>query len=140
MEHKKTRKGYFRFAKDENGMLRFEHSIVWERHNGKIPLGMQVHHKDFNKVNNSIENLQLVTPLEHKRIHTGCRFIDNEWEKPCKVCGEFKKANKDNWYFSRGWINGKICKKCFIKKSIEVRKDLISKGWKRNYSPKRLFD
>lgn len=130
-KHKKTKKGYFRFAKDEEGRLRFEHSIIWEKHYGKIPLGMQIHHKDFNKENNIISNLQLVTPLEHKRLHQGCILKKGKWLKPCKVCGEYKECNKENWYYSRGWINGKICKKCFIQKSLEVRKNLIAKGWKR---------
>lgn len=132
MEYKKTKKGYFRFAKDSDGKLRFEHCIVWEKHNGKIPLGMQIHHIDFDKGNNKIENLQLVNPLEHKRLHSGCRLVGNEWEKPCRVCGEYKKATKEFWYFSRGWINGKICKVCYIQKSLQVRKVLISKGWKRS--------
>lgn len=131
MERKTTKKGYIRYARDEDGRQRFEHSLIWEKHHGKIPLGMQIHHKDFNKLNNDIENLQLVTPLEHKRFHSGCRLVNGEWEKPCSVCGEYKKCNKDNWYYSRGWINGKLCKKCFIKKSLEVRKKLIAKGWKR---------
>lgn len=137
MSRKKTDKGYFRYAKDSEGRLRFEHSIVWESHHGKIPMGMQIHHKDFDKGNNDIENLQLVTPLEHKRIHSGCILVDGEWEKPCSVCAEYKKCDKDNWYFSRGWINGTICKKCFIKKSLSVRESLIANGWKRkNYTKK----
>jgi len=126
-----TKKGYLRYAKDIDGRLRFEHNIVWEKHHGKIPDRLQIHHKDLNKTNNNIDNLILVTSLEHKRLHTGCRFVKDNWEKPCKVCGEFKKCNKDNWYFSRGFMTGKICKKCFIKKSIEVRKKLIANGWKR---------
>jgi len=135
MQHKKTKKGYFRNSIDEDGRLRFEHSIVWEKNNGKIPFGMQVHHKDFNKENNSIENLQLVTPLEHKRLHSGCKIENGQWVKICKTCNEYKPCDKDNWYYSRGYINGKICKKCFIKKSLETRKMLIAKGWKRkNYN------
>jgi len=132
--YKTTPKGYLRFAKDEDGRLRFEHSIVWEQHNGKIPLGMQIHHIDHDKTNNSIENLQLVTPLEHKRLHSGCRLVNDVWEKPCKTCNEYKPCNKENWYFARGVITGKICKKCFIQKSLSVRKVLIENGWKRkNY-------
>lgn len=130
-EHKTTKKGYLRFRKDKNGKLRMEHSVVWEEHYGEIPQGMQIHHIDGNKTNNNIENLQLVTPLEHKRLHSGCKLINGVWYKPCSVCGEYKPCDKDNWYFSRGWINGTLCKKCYIKKSLEVRKKLIEKGWKR---------
>jgi hypothetical protein len=135
MEYKKTKKGYLRYAKDNEGKLRFEHCIVWEKHNGKIPLGMQIHHVDFDKTNNSIENLLLVTPTEHKRYHSDCILRHGKWFKRCKCCGEYKEANDDYWYYSRGWINGKLCKKCFIKKSIETRKILISKGWKRKNYP-----
>jgi len=137
MEYKKTKKGYLRYMKDNEGKLRFEHSVIWENNYGKIPLGMQIHHIDGDKSNNKIDNLQLVTPLDHKRLHSGCIIVNGEWEKPCKECGEYKKCNSDNWYYSRGWINGKICKKCYIKKSISVRKKLIENGWKRkNYGKK----
>jgi hypothetical protein len=131
MEYKKTKKGYLRYQKDNEGKLRFEHCVVWESHYGKIPLGMQIHHIDEDKTNNKIENLQLVTPLEHKRLHSGCRMAGEDWEKPCKVCNEYKIINPENWYFSRGWVTGKICKKCFIQKSLSVRKKLIENGWKR---------
>lgn len=134
MTYSKTKKGYLRYGKDDEGKLRFEHCIVWEKANGKIPLGMQIHHIDFDKTNNNLSNLQLVTPLDHKRLHQGCILKDGEWLKPCKDCGQFKKCDKDHWYFSRGWISGRICKICFIQKSLRVRKVLISKGWKRkNY-------
>jgi len=135
MERKKTNKGYIRLRRNNRAV--FEHILVWESVHGKIPEGMQIHHKDHNKANNNIGNLQLLSTIDHKRIHCGCKLIDSEWHKPCKDCGEFKKCDKENWYLSRGWINGKVCKKCFIKKSIEVRAQLIAKGWKRkNYSKK----
>lgn len=121
-EHKLTRKGYLRFRKDGT-RLRMEHCLVWEEHFGKIPEGMQIHHKDFDKTNNDISNLQLVTPMEHKRIHEGCRFEDGTWFKQCKVCGKFKPCDKDHWYYSRGWINGRICKKCYIKKACEEKRE-----------------
>jgi len=136
-KHKTTRKGYLRYEKDESGRLRMEHNIIWEKYFGEIPCGMQVHHKDFDKTNNNIENLQLVTPIEHKRLHEGCRLINGEWEKPCKCCGEFKPITKEFWYFSRGYINGKLCKKCFIKKSLETRRVLIARGWKRKVYPSK---
>jgi hypothetical protein len=136
-QHKKTAKGYLRFQKDEEGKLRLQHCLVWEKHYGKIPIGMQIHHKDLDKTNNHIDNLQLVTPLEHKRLHSGFKLFDNEWKKHCSVCSEYKPPTKEHWYFSRGWINGKLCKKCFIKKSIETRNRLIAEGWKRKNYPRK---
>ena len=136
-KYRKTKKGYLRFRKDKKGKLRMEHCLVWEEHYGKIPDGMQIHHIDHNKTNNDISNLKLVTPLEHKRLHSGCIIKDGEWYKPCKKCKEYKKCDKDNWYFSRGWINGRLCKPCFIEKSLRVRKELIKKGWKRKNYPKK---
>lgn len=138
MDRKKTKKGYIRYQKDELGKLRFEHCIVWEKHNGKIPAGMQIHHIDFNKTNNDIKNLLLVTPTDHKRYHSECILKDGVWFKKCKCCGEHKEANKEHWYYSGNWINGKLCKPCYIKKSLETRANLISKGWKRkNYARKK---
>jgi len=135
MEIKTTPKGYVRSKKDKDGRLRFEHNLVWEVANGPIPLGMQIHHKDADKTNNSLANLQLVTPLEHKRIHSGCRKVNGAWEKPCKGCGEFKACNKEYWYYSRGWINGRLCKTCFCAKSIKERTAREATGWKRKSYP-----
>lgn len=45
------------------------HRYVWEQHNGEIPKGYEIHHVDFNTLNNDIENLQMVTIKEHKEIH-----------------------------------------------------------------------
>lgn len=115
-EYKIRKDGYLRHERDSEGKKRLEHRMVWERNYGKIPPAMQIHHIDGNKTNNIISNLQLVTPLEHKRLHSGCKLINEEWYKPCKVCGEFKKADSVNWHFARGWINGKVCKKCYNKK------------------------
>ena len=137
--HRPTKKGYIRTRGDGTKHLRMEHCLVWESHYGKIPDGMQIHHKDFNKENNSIENLQLVTPVEHKRLHEGCKLVDDIWYKPCKVCGEYKPCDKENWYFSRGWIIGRICKKCYVQKVCEDRKTRIANGWKRKNYPKKRF-
>ena len=54
------------FVNDKNVLL---HRYVWEKHNGQIPKGYQVHHKDENKHNYSIENLILIEGKEHHRYH-----------------------------------------------------------------------
>lgn len=47
-----------------------EHLMVMEHFLGRqIAKGEVVHHKDFNRKNNMIENLQLMTEDEHKRYH-----------------------------------------------------------------------
>ena len=129
MKRKPTEKGYIRIGVNKKNKM--EHIIVWEKYFGKVPDGYQIHHIDGNKTNNDIKNIQLVTPLEHKRIHEGCKLVLGEWYKPCAECGEYKPCTSEYWYYSRGWISGKLCKKCYIKKSLETRKKLMEKGWKR---------
>ena len=124
--HKPTKKGYIRLRRD--GIAKMEHVMVWEKHYGKIPDGHQIHHIDGDKKNNDISNLQLVTALEHKRIHEGCKFENGEWYKPCAVCGEYKRCDTDNWYFSRGWISGRLCKKCYCKKVCDRKKNKVLKN------------
>lgn len=42
---------------------------IYEHHFGPIPKGYHIHHKDGNKANNDINNLQCVTAQEHYDIH-----------------------------------------------------------------------
>lgn len=45
-------------------------------HNGyKIPKGYGVHHKDRNKLNNNIDNLEVLSWQEHRKIH--CTKVKN---------------------------------------------------------------
>lgn len=48
------------------------HREVWEFYNGKIPENYHIHHIDGNKLNNSIENLELLSPIEHAKKHSEC--------------------------------------------------------------------
>ncbi len=43
--------------------------VVWQEVNGPIPDGFVVHHKDENKLNNSISNLELMEWGEHSSKH-----------------------------------------------------------------------
>jgi len=45
------------------------HREVWKDHNGEIPDGHHIHHKDGDPTNNDIENLECVSPQEHAERH-----------------------------------------------------------------------
>jgi hypothetical protein len=131
MQYKTTKKGYLRHRTGGHKSTQMEHRLVWEEHYGEIPEGMQIHHIDGDKTNNDMSNLMLLTPLEHKRIHEGCVLKDGVWLKPCACCGELKPITKEHWYFARGWVTGRLCKLCYIKKTCKQRKEREAKGWVR---------
>lgn len=43
------------------------HRLVWLTFNGEIPVGLQINHKDGNKHNNDLGNLELLTPGDNQR-------------------------------------------------------------------------
>mgnify|MGYP001582106505 CR=1 FL=1 len=45
------------------------HRAVWVKEKGKIPKGHHIHHKDGDRLNNSIENLECVSASVHGRNH-----------------------------------------------------------------------
>lgn len=45
------------------------HRAIWESKNGKIPFAHHIHHIDHNPLNNSIENLQLISAGDHAKLH-----------------------------------------------------------------------
>ena len=51
------------------------HRLVWECFVGEIPQGMQINHKDGNKSNNCLSNLELVTPKQNMShaVETGLK-------------------------------------------------------------------
>ena len=58
------------------------HRISWIAVNGEIPEGYQVNHKDENKDNNSISNLNLLTPKENSNWGTKSVRLSHSISKP----------------------------------------------------------
>lgn len=62
--------GYYELSLPGKGKIK-EHIMVWENHNGrKLPSGFHIHHKNGNKLDNRIINLELISAREHHRLHT----------------------------------------------------------------------
>lgn len=74
--------GYYRKTDGNRSWL---HQDVWRFHGGEIPDGWHIHHKDKDKSNNSIENLECLSPSDHAQIHHFPREIDKA--PLCLFCG-----------------------------------------------------
>jgi hypothetical protein len=56
-------KGYLRYKR------KYCHRLIWEEDVGPIPEGFDVHHKDGNKLNNLLNNLECISKSDHMRLH-----------------------------------------------------------------------
>ena len=56
--------GYYRCTKNRKKHLSL-HRYKWEKERGPIPQGWDIHHKDEDKTNNDIENLECLPKAEH---------------------------------------------------------------------------
>ncbi|WP_077603633.1 HNH endonuclease [Oceanobacillus sojae] len=51
-----------------DGDRKLMHRYVWEYYNGKIPENHDIHHKDHDRSNNDISNLELYSKSDHARL------------------------------------------------------------------------
>lgn len=58
---------YYRSTTGDRHLL---HRRVWEDHNGQIPDGYDVHHRDGCKSNNTLRNLECLPKAEHTRLYS----------------------------------------------------------------------
>lgn len=129
----------FKFYKNKKGRYSCTitlHRFLWQFYNGEIPEGYDIHHKDFNKENNDISNLELVTKEDHKKIHLSHKIKRTPRKKQkfiCTVCGnEYESVNHgNNNYCSQKCkkiaervraVKIKICKVCG-----KIFSDVVSK-------------
>lgn len=63
----KQKIGYF--SATINGKSMHMHRYVWEYYNGTIPKGYVIHHRDEDKSNNDISNLECLPSAQHSRYH-----------------------------------------------------------------------
>lgn len=69
----RNQQGYF-YTAPEKGYVAM-HRAVWEAANCPIPEGHHVHHKNGDKADNRLENLQMIEGGEHSRLHNRLRAL-----------------------------------------------------------------
>jgi len=117
---------YFHRQVERDGKKTIEmlHRRVWREHNGEIPDGYVIHHKDGDELNNSIENLECITPAEHVSRHpeVGGFYSDEQEANFRDALREFFKTEEGRELSRKrakeAWDNGKYeaktkeCEQC----------------------------
>lgn len=58
--------GYYQNKRAPGRML---HRAIWLAHVGPIPMGWHVHHRNEDRADNRLENLEALSPADHAAIH-----------------------------------------------------------------------
>jgi hypothetical protein len=100
------------------------HRAIWEFHNGPIPDGFEIHHKDGDTFNNAVENLEQIAMREHQREHLLERIAKGEMQPPSEYAlkrAALWHASPDGieWHKQHGkssWVGREwhpaICQNC----------------------------
>lgn len=105
------------------GRSNWQHRVVWEKKYGKIPRGFHLHHKDGNKENNDISNLECLSRQEHRALHTV------ELKKRvfyCVVCG--KKFSSGSYLLPKFCSNH--CRQKDYVASHRVQRNAYRRKWR----------
>ena len=107
----------------QSGMF-YSRWLMQEHLGRKLERHEEVHHKDGNKLNDSLDNLEVVSRTKHSKLHTNeavkftCQYCLGLCEMPLGEYNNWKKKSK----------NGPFCSKtCAAYYNWEERKDVRSK-------------
>ena len=108
-KHITIHKGYLRYKR------KYCHRLIWEQDIGPIPEGYDIHHKDGNKLNNLLENLECLSKADHMRLHA------NETREKRSKC------MSDNSEKVHAWLKTPKGKKFLSKKAKKQFADRLFK-------------
>lgn len=114
------------------------HILEWERLNGPKPKGHDIHHRDGNKGNWAISNLELLTKQDHQRLHAGWIKEGGLWvAKPCTACRAILPL--EAFYPRKGYTPTALCKPCHCAATEKwanknpAKRKLIASRWYHNH-------
>lgn len=90
--YKRADNNYWYSTTTINGKRVYMHKYVWEFYNSPIEKGYEIHHIDLNRDNNKIENLELMSSIEHRALHAKLNKANEETVK--KWRGNLQKAQE----------------------------------------------
>lgn len=122
------------------------HVYIWERENGPKPDGHDIHHKDFDKGNFALSNLELLSKSDHQKVHARWIKTGDVWtHKPCTACGLILPLT--DYYKRKGLTPHPKCKSCHCKvtrkwaiSNPEKRKAIANSWYHRNKNIKEVED
>ena len=83
-----------------DGVMKQAHRVIWEEAYGPIPAGYDIHHKDNNPHNNSLDNLMCMTHAEHLALHAKQREAGTEPE-PTQVVIDDRAKLRESYAANR---------------------------------------
>jgi hypothetical protein len=102
------------------------HVLIWEAANGPKPPKTEIHHRDEDKGNWALSNLELLTNTEHQRLHAGWVRENGVWTaKPCTACNLVLPLS--SFYERKGYTPSARCKPCHCKATDEWGRRNIEK-------------
>lgn len=110
-----------------NGMPIHAQRWVWINHFAAIPKGMDIHHKDGDKDNNEIENLEMLSRSEHLKRHWKEGRFDLE-KRRAQLCEARKWLKTPEGRKKQSEISKRVWKtrKKFLLSCLECEKQITS--------------
>lgn len=107
----KNSDGYYQInSRKEGNHSKLLHRLIYEDFYGEIPKGMHIHHKDGNRLNNDISNLELISPSNHHIFHNKNRVFEDKSKikisKSRNTSGYFRVKKEKNNRLKQGfrWV------------------------------------
>ena len=141
---------YYRISSNEKrNYKKYLHRLIFEDFYGiEVPEGFVVHHKDGNKLNNCILNLELMREFDHRSLHNKGSTHSPEAKMKMSKAKKGKYIGKDSWNYKDYYRVVKLDNRNGVQRYV-IKKDgdsikastnplFLSKWFKENYPNEQL--